>query len=100
VPIRKDDEVTIVRGQFKGRDGKVITVYRKRWVIHVERVTREKVNGATTQVGIDPSKVVVTKLKMDKDRKALLERKKGAAGADKGKGKFTPAEVKSMQNVD
>lgn len=31
--------------------------------------------GATVNVGIDPSKVVITKLKMDKDRKALLERK-------------------------
>ncbi len=27
------------------------------------------------QVGIDPSKVVITKLKLDKDRKAILERK-------------------------
>jgi hypothetical protein len=26
-------------------------------------------------VGIDPSKVVITKLKIDKDRKAILERK-------------------------
>lgn len=45
MPIRKDDEVSIVRGQFKGRDGKVVTVYRKKWVIHIERITREKVNG-------------------------------------------------------
>lgn len=26
-------------------------------------------------VGVDPSKVVISKLKMDKDRKAILERK-------------------------
>ena len=45
------------------------------WVIHVERVNREKANGASVAVGIHPSKVVVTKLYMDKDRKALLERK-------------------------
>ncbi len=32
-------------------------------------------NGATVNVGLDPSKVVITKLKLDKDRKALLERK-------------------------
>merc|ERR1712216_925907 len=47
VPIRKDDEVTVVRGSFKGREGKVVQVYRKKWVIHIERITREKVNGAT-----------------------------------------------------
>ena len=31
---------------MQGRDGKVVQVYRKRWVIHIERLTREKVNGA------------------------------------------------------
>ena len=34
-----------------------------------------QVNGATVNVGLDPSKVVITKLKIDKDRKAILERK-------------------------
>lgn len=46
VPIRKDDEVSVVRGTYKGREGKVVQVYRKKWVIHIERITREKVNGA------------------------------------------------------
>ena len=106
VPIRKDDEVQVVRGTFKGRDGKVIQVYRRKWVIHIERITREKVNGSTVNVGIDPSKVVVTKLKLDKDRKALLERKaKGRNAADKeAKGKFSVEEVAaggaSLQQID
>ncbi|KAI3835757.1 hypothetical protein MKW92_038244 [Papaver armeniacum] len=90
VPVRKDDEVQVVRGTFKGREGKVIQVYRKKWVIHVERITREKVNGSTVNVG----------LRLDKDRKSLLDRKaKGRAAADKDKGtKFTTDDV--MQNVD
>ena len=100
VPIRKDDEVQVVRGTYKGREGKVTQVYRKKWVIHVERITREKVNGATVNVGLDPSKVVVTKLKLDKDRKALLERKAASKTADKGKGKFTEQEVAAMQEID
>ena len=45
MPIRKDDEVTIVRGFFNDRDGKVTQVYRRKYVIHVERATREKANG-------------------------------------------------------
>ena len=84
VPIRKDDEVQIVRGTYKNREGKVTQVYRRKWVIHIERITRERVNGATVNVGIDPSKVVITKLKIDKNRKELLDRKKGA-NAEKGK---------------
>ncbi len=43
--------------QMQGREGKVVAVYRKKWVIHIERITREKVNSATVNVGIDPSKV-------------------------------------------
>ncbi|KAG0588424.1 hypothetical protein KC19_2G241800 [Ceratodon purpureus] len=101
VPVRKDDEVMVVRGTYKGREGKVVQVYRRKWVIHVERITREKVNGATVNVGIDTSKVVITKLKLDKDRKALLERKGKGRAADKGKGKFTDADVAPpLQEVD
>ena len=80
--IRKDDEVTVVRGTFKGREGKVIAAYRKKMVIHVERITKEKANGATTQVGIKCSNVILTKIKMDKDRKATLDRKNRATGED------------------
>lgn len=43
-------------------------VYRKKWVIHVERVHREKGNGQTVMIGINPSNVVITSLKIDKDR--------------------------------
>ena len=99
VPIRKDDEVQIVRGTYKNREGKVTQVYRRKWVIHIERITRERVNGATVNVGIDPSKCVITKLKLDKNRKELLDRKKGSK-SEKGKGKFTEAEVQAMQDVD
>ncbi|KAF2401147.1 60S ribosomal protein L126 [Trichodelitschia bisporula] len=74
IPIRKDDEVTVVRGSHKGRDGKVTSVYRLKYVIHVERLTREKSNGQSIPVGIAASKVVITKLKLDKDRESILER--------------------------
>jgi large subunit ribosomal protein L26e len=47
-------------------------VYRKKWVIHVDRVHRDKSNGATAPIGIHPSNVVITTIKLDKDRSALL----------------------------
>jgi large subunit ribosomal protein L26e len=62
----------------------VTSVYRKKWVVHIERVTREKVNGASAPVGISPSNLSVTKLKLNADREAILKRK---APADKGKEK-------------
>eukprot|EP00439_Symbiodinium_sp_Y106_P081833 s1128_g20.t4 len=79
VPIRRDDEVRIVRGHYNDREGKVTQVYRKKFRIHVERVTRDKANGQPVPIPIHPSKVEITKLKLDKDRKALLDRKNRAA---------------------
>jgi large subunit ribosomal protein L26e len=88
IPVRKDDEIQIVRGTYKGREGKVTSVYRLKWVIHVERVTRDKVNGQSIPVGIHPSNVVVTKLKLDKDREDILARiKVGRELRAKSKGK-------------
>ncbi|KAI9292941.1 ribosomal protein L24 [Neoconidiobolus thromboides FSU 785] len=74
-PIRVDDEVKIMTGAHKGRDGKVIQVYRKRYVIYIERLTRDKVNGASVNIGVHPSNCQITKLKLDKDRLAMLARR-------------------------
>jgi large subunit ribosomal protein L26e len=74
IPIRKDDEVTVVRGSNKGREGKITSVYRLKYVVHIERVVKEKSSGASVPIGVHPSKVVITKLKLDKDRENILER--------------------------
>merc|ERR1712028_8775 len=100
MPIRKDDEVIVVRGSNRGREGKVIQVYRKKYVIHIERVTREESNGSTVNVGIHPSNVVITKLKLDKDRRSILERKNTQKAAEKGKGKYTEESVKKEVELD
>merc|ERR1712133_222201 len=76
MPIRKDDEVQVVRGHYRGQQvGKIIQAYRKKFAIHIERIQREKANGATAYVPIHPSKVVIVKLKLDKDRRKILERR-------------------------
>merc|ERR1712183_1243447 len=92
IPIRKDDEVQLVRGHYKGQQvGKVVQCSRKKFCVYIERIQREKANGASVYVGIHPSKVSIVKLKMDKDRKKILDRKaKGREEATgKVKGKYT-----------
>jgi len=81
MPIRKDDEVKIIRGKYKDDVGKVLTVYRKKMCIHVERVAKEKANGASALVPIHPSNCEITKLKLDKSRKKLLQCKKETKNA-------------------
>ena len=45
MPLRVDDEVKVMRGKFAGKEGKITQCYRKKYVIHVERCTRDKSNG-------------------------------------------------------
>jgi len=99
LPVRKDDEVRITRGAFKGKEGKVTACYRLKWVIHVDKVQREKANGATVAIGIHPSNVELTKLKLTNNRKAILERKNRSVTATAGKGKVANAE-KTMAQMD
>merc|ERR1711879_108519 len=83
IPVRKDDEVMVVRGSNKGREGKISSVYRLKYCLHVNGIVREKSNGQSVPIPIAASKVVVTKLKLDKDREQILERK--SAGREEKK---------------
>ncbi|KAF5212058.1 ribosomal protein L24 [Clavispora lusitaniae] len=77
LPIRKEDEVTVVRGSKKGSEGKVSTVYRLKFAVQIEKLQKEKSSGASIPINIHPSKVVINKLYLDDKRKALIERKGG-----------------------
>lgn len=93
MPIHKDDEVMVVRGHFRGsQTAKVVQVYRSKYVVHLDRVTREKANGMTVHVGIHPSNLVITKLKIDSRRKQIIDRKT-QSGAASDKGKYTEESV-------
>lgn len=99
MPVRKDDEVTVKRGNFKGREGKVTACYRLKWVIHIDKVNREKANGSTVPVGIHPSNVEITKLKLTNHRRSILDRKSVSKSSTAGKAKVSAAE-KAMQQMD
>ena len=80
----------ITRGSNKGREAKVTSVYRLKYLVHLERVSREKSNGQSVPIGVHPSKCVITKLKLDKDRENILDRmKKGREIKRKTMGKET-----------
>ncbi|KRX10691.1 Translation protein SH3-like domain [Pseudocohnilembus persalinus] len=83
LPVRKEDEVIIVRGNYKGNKGKITSVYRKKNCVYVEKVSKTKANGAPYQIPLHPSALVITKLKLDRCRSELIKRK--ADGLGKGK---------------
>jgi large subunit ribosomal protein L26e len=66
--------VIVARGSSKGQTGRITTVYRLKYVIHIERVAREKTNGQSVPIPISASNVIITKLHLDKDREQILAR--------------------------
>nr|XP_035153197.2 60S ribosomal protein L26-like [Callithrix jacchus] len=97
-PIRKGDEVQVVRGHYKGQHiGRIVQVYRKKCGIYTERVQREKANGITANAGAHPGKVGITRLKLDRDRKNILERKAKSRQVGEEKGKYTEETIEMQE---
>jgi large subunit ribosomal protein L24 len=85
LPLRKGDEVRVMRGQYTGTVGKVEEVDLKRLKIYVENLKRKKASGQEAAVAMHPSKLMITNLMMeDKERKFSAERK-NAKPAQKAK---------------
>ena len=75
-PLRKGDEVEVMRGEFKGRKGKVSKVDLKKLKVYIEGITRKKVDGTEVQVPFDASNLKIIDLNLeDKERvKALMKK--------------------------
>ena len=78
LPVKKGDEVRIVRGAYAGMEGKVNRVDLRKVRIYIDGVTRERADGTPVFIPIHPSKVEIIKLDLsDKERKKIIERRKG-----------------------
>ena len=75
LPIKRGDEVKILKGKAKGKSGKVVQVYRKKNIIYVDKVNREKQNGQTVFLPIKPAYCVIEKLLINKDRTKTIEKR-------------------------
>lgn len=78
ITVRKGDTVLITRGSFRDSEGVVQDVDTQRLRLHIENITMDKVDGSAVPFPIPASKVMITKLKLDKDRQAIIDRKKAA----------------------
>ena len=74
VRVVEGDNVTILRGEFKGVDGKVAKISTEKSSVAIEGVKKEKTKGDKFDVYIHSSNLVVTSLNTeDKRRVAKLE---------------------------
>ena len=65
VRVIQGDSVTIVRGEFKGVDGKVAKISKPKSSVAIEGVKKEKTKGDKFDVYIHTSNLVVTSLSTD-----------------------------------
>ena len=74
VRVVEGDNVTILRGEFKGVDGKVAKVSTEKSSVAIEGVKKEKTKGEKFDIYIHASNLVVTSLNTeDKRRVSKLE---------------------------
>jgi large subunit ribosomal protein L24 len=75
-PLRKGDEVEVMRGEYKGKKGKIASVDYKKYRVYVEGVTIKRTAGTETQVALHPSKLRIMNLDLsDKKRLKSMERR-------------------------
>ncbi len=71
---REGDSVRIVRGEYKGIEGKITRVFPRDGTLNVDGVTKEKQKGGTAPIPIRSSNVMLTAVELgDKNRKNKLE---------------------------
>lgn len=68
-PVIKGDTVKVMRGDFKGTEGKVQAVSLKDGTISVDGVISTKVDGTEVPRPIYPSNVMITKLELKDERR-------------------------------
>jgi len=76
ITVRKGDTVKILRGQFKGKSGKVDRVDTKKTKVFIQGIEVPKKDGTNTFYPFNPSNLMITELNLDdKKRAKILERK-------------------------
>ena len=73
IPLRKGDTVKVMRGKFKKKTGKIITIYTKKMKVEIENMQLKKQDGSKANVKFNPSFLQVTELNLeDKKRNEIF----------------------------
>jgi large subunit ribosomal protein L24 len=87
----KGDTVKIMRGEYKGVEGKVEKINTGKGKLSIEGVQREKIKGGQVKVQIHASNVILSSLKLDDNyRKNKIENKE----------QINKSKNKSIQNTE
>ena len=68
ISVRKGDTVKILRGNFKGKTGKVERVLLKKMKVHLENITKEGTEGKKNYIPLESSNLMITQLQEERRR--------------------------------
>ena len=94
LPVRKGDEVLIMRGSFKKKKAKISTVELKRSRVSLENIQRTKKDGTKVNVWFSPSNLRIETPFLD-DKKRISSLAKNKKPTEK---KETKSESKEQKN--
>jgi len=93
IEVRKDDEVKIMRGKFKKKQGKVTEINMKKMKVGIGGIQKTKTDGTKVNVLIHPSKIQIVGFNEEDKRRFKNLKKKTDLGVEK-------KEVKTSENKD
>ena len=74
IVIKKNDKVKIMRGKFKDKTGKVLTVLTKQGKVIVEGIQISKRDGSKANIKLEPSNLQIIEME-DRNKKATETKK-------------------------
>lgn len=74
IPVRRGDEIIVMRGKFRKQKSKVSRLDMKSFKVYLENIKKKKSSAQEVEIPIDTSNIMITKLNLEdsKRKKSLL----------------------------
>ena len=97
IEARKNDEVKILRGEFAGRQGKIVGINKRKMKLAVENIQKTKKDGTKVNVWIHASKLMIINLYGDDKKRS--KKTPGIINDKKLNESFKDKEPEAKKNV-
>ncbi len=95
--VKKGDVVKVMRGKFKGKQGKITEVKLKISKVAIEGIQVKKMDGSKVNVRLQPSNLQIIELNLEDGKRMKKERKTTEKKEDKIKVEDKKIEKEKMQ---
>ena len=85
LPVRKGDTVRVMRGKFKNKQGKIISVDIKNLKLKIDTIMIKKRDGSKVNVKVHPSNLQIIELNIEERKRMKTLNKKDSIEKDKQK---------------